>query len=162
RLVRQLLIESLLLAGIGGAAGFLLTLWGTRLIASITIPEIARLQKISADGQVLAFALLVSAITGLVFGVVPAWGASEPDLAELLKSGGRAGASRSTNRLRGTLVAVQLGLTVALLICAGLLVRSFLEIRRLPLGFATNNILTFQISLPGSKYRQQNQRVYFY
>jgi putative ABC transport system permease protein len=162
RLVRQLLLEGLILALVGAGAGVLLALGGTKLIGAVTVPDVARLQKITVDGQVLAFALLVSVITGLAFGLVPAWWASRPNLAEVLKTGGPPGASRSARRLGGTLVAVQIGVTVAVLICAALLMRSFLEIRRLPPGFAADNVLTFQINLPGSRYGTLEQRVDFY
>jgi putative ABC transport system permease protein len=162
RLVRHLLLESLLLAGAGAIAGVLLTLAGTKLMGSVTIPDVARLDRTAVDGQVLAFALLISAITGLAFGIVPAWWASRPNLAEVLKTGGSSGASRSIRRLGGILVSAQIGLTVAVLICAALLARSFVEIRRLPLGFAADNVLTFQINLPGSKYGTREQRVDFY
>jgi putative ABC transport system permease protein len=160
RLVRQLLIEGLLLSGLGALTGFLLALWGTRLIGAVTITELARQPHIQIDGQVLLFTLVVAAATGLAFGVVPAWSASRPDLAGILKTGGRL--TGSTNRVSGVLVGVQIALTVTVLIGAMLFARSFVEIRRQPLGFTPENVLTFQINLPGSKYGEQASRVGFY
>ncbi len=162
RMLTQLLAESLLLAGLGAVGGVLLAVWSTRLLASMTIPDVARLRHIAIDGPVLAFTLAIAILTGLAFGIVPAWWASQPNLADVLKSGGRSGASRSMRRLGGGLVSVQIGLTMAVLICAALLVRSFIEIRKLPLGFTTDNVATFQINLPGGKYGTPARRVDFY
>ena len=162
RLVQQLLVESTLLAVAGGVAGCVLARWGVALINTAIIPEIPRLQHISIDVVVLTFALAVSVLTGLVFGMVPAWWASQPQLAERLKEGGATSGSLRTRRMGGGLVAVQIGLTVAVVISAALLVRSFVELQRTPLGFSTENILTFQMNLPDVKYGTQERRVDFY
>jgi putative ABC transport system permease protein len=162
RLVQQLLVESTLLAMVGGIAGCLLAGWGVALINTAIIPEIPRLQHIAIDVVVLTFALAVAVLTGLVFGMVPAWWASHPQLTARLKEGGATSGSLRTQRMRGGLVAIQIGLTVAVVISAVLLVRSFIELQRTPLGFSTENILTFQMNLSEVKYGGQERRVDFY
>jgi putative ABC transport system permease protein len=162
RLIRQLLIESLLLASLGGLFGLLLTFLGTRLIASANAQNIARLSETHIDGRVLGFTLVITVITGLIFGLAPAWGASHFDLTEKLKEGGRTGGSRITHRLRGSLVVAEVTLAAVLLVSAGLLVRSLVRLQGVPLGFAPENIITMQVSLPGSRYGERVQRVNFF
>jgi putative ABC transport system permease protein len=162
RLMRQLLIESLLLASLGGLSGLLLALWGTRLIASGNMQNIARLSETRIDGHVLGFTLAISAITGLIFGLAPAWWASQLNLTEKLKEGGRSDSGRRTHRLRGALVVAEVTLALALLESAGLMMRSFVRLQAVSLGFAPENVLTMQISLPASKYGEREQRVNFF
>lgn len=162
RLMRQLLIDSLLLACLGGLSGLLLAWWGTSLIASSNMQNIARLSETHVDGRVLGFTLAVSVITGLIFGLAPAWSASRLNLTERLKEGGGSGSGRVTYKLRGTLVVTEVTLALALLISAGLMIRSFLRLQAVPLGFAPENVLTMQISLPTSKYGGREQRINFY
>lgn len=162
RLLRQLLIESLLLAGMGGLAGLLLTFWGVRLITFGNPQNIARLSETRIDGDALVFTLLVSTIIGLIFGLAPAWSASRLSLSENLKAGGRSGSGRITHRLRGALVVAEVSLALAILVSAGLMMRSFMSLQAVPLGFAPDNILTMQISLPVSKYGEPEQRVSFF
>lgn len=159
RLMWQLLTESLLLACLGGLAGLLLSSWGTALIASSNIQNVARLSETRVDGRVLGFTLAVSAVTGLLFGLGPAWSASGLNLVEWLKGGG---GGRVSQRLRGTLVAAEVALALALLVSAGLMMRSFLRLQAVPLGFAPENVLTMQVSLPALKYGGREQRVGFY
>ncbi len=162
RIMRQLLVESLLLAGLSGVLGLFLTYWGTRLIVSSNLQNIARLSETRIDGRVLAFALLVTAITGLIFGLAPAWWASHLDLTEKLKEGGQSTGGHKTHRLRGALLVSEITLAVALLIGAGLLVRTVQRLHNVPLGFAPENLMTMQISLPDSKYGQAEQRANFF
>lgn len=162
RLMRQLLIESLLLAGLSGLFGLFLTYWGTRLIVSSNLQNIARLSDTRIDARVLAFAFIITTITGLIFGLAPAWWASHLNLSEKLKEGGRSTGGRKTHRLRGALLVSEVTLAVALLIGAGLLVRTVQRLQAVPLGFAPDNLITMQISLPGSKYGQVEQRVNFF
>ncbi len=162
RLMRQLLIESLVLASLGGLLGLLLTFWGTRLIASTNMQNIARLSETRIDGKVLVFTLVISAIAGLIFGLAPAWWASHVNLSEKLKEGGRSDGGRITHRLRGALVVAEVTLAVALLVGAGLLVRSLQRLQATPLGFAPENVITMQVSLPASKYGEREQRVNFF
>lgn len=162
RLIRQLLIESLLLAGLGGLFGLLLTFLGTKLIASANAQNIARLSETRIDLSVLGFTLLISVIIGLIFGLAPAWWASRLDLTEKLKAGARTGGSKVSHRLRGSLVVAEVTMAAVLLVGAGLLVRSLLRLQAMPLGFAPENVITMQVSLPGSKYGDRAQRVNFF
>ncbi len=162
RLIRQLLVESLLLAGLGGLFGLLLTFLGTKLIASINAPNIARLSETRIDGAVLGFTLFITVLIGLLFGLAPAWWTSHFDLTEKLKVTGRIGGTRLTQRLRGSLVVAEVAIAAVLLVGAGLLVRSLLRLRAMPLGFAPENVITMQVSLPGSKYGERVQRVNFF
>ena len=162
RLVRQLVTESLLLALIGGALGLLLALWGKQLLAS-RIPEyITRLKEISIDYRVLGFTLLISVLTGMIFGLVPALLTSRTDLNQALKEGGQSlsGGSRR-NRLGELLIISEVALALVLLIGAGLMITSFIRLQRVDPGFDTKNVLTMRLSLPASKY-QTNQQGAFY
>src|ERR1700752_496228 len=146
RIIRQLLTESLLLAAIGAALGILLAYWGTSFIA-YQLPEgIPRLQEAYVDGRVLAFTLVVSLITGLLFGLAPSLQASNLNLTESLKEGDR-GSSGGRQRLRSALVVAEVALTLTLLVGAGLLVQSFRRVLQVDPGFETQNLLTMQVSV---------------
>jgi putative ABC transport system permease protein len=162
RLITQLLIESLLLAGLGGLFGLLLAFLGTKLIASVNAQNIARLNETRIDLPVLGFTLLVTVIIGLIFGLAPAWWASHLDLTDKLKMSVRIGGSKLTHRLRGSLVVAEVTMAAVLLVGAGLLVRSLLRLQAMPLGFAPENVITMQVSLPGAKYGDRAQRVNFF
>lgn len=162
RLLKQLLIESLLLAGLGGLFGLLLTFVGTKLIASANAQNIARLSETRIDVWVLGFTLIVSLIIGAIFGLAPAWWASHLDLTEPLKASGRTGGGKVTHRLRGSLVVAEVTMAAVLLVGAGLLLRSLVRLQGLPLGFTPDNVITMQVSLPGSKYGERPQRVGFF
>ncbi|HEU4931499.1 MAG TPA: ABC transporter permease [Pyrinomonadaceae bacterium] len=162
RLMKQLLIESLLLAGLAGLVGLFLTYWGTRLIVSGNLQNIARLSETHIDGRVLVFALIITAIAAAIFGLAPAWWASHLNLSERLKEGSRSSGSRRTHRLRSVLVVSEVTLAVVLLVGAGLLVRTVRRLQAVPLGFAPENVITMQVSLPGSKYGAPEQRVNFF
>ncbi|HEU4770342.1 MAG TPA: ABC transporter permease, partial [Pyrinomonadaceae bacterium] len=162
RLVRQLLVESFLLAGVGGLFGLLLTYWGASLIASGNFQNVARLSETRIDGRVLVFSLVITAITGLVFGLIPAWWAANVNLSEKLKESARNEGARTTHRLRSVLVVSEVTLAVALLVAAGLLVQTVRRLQAVPLGFAPENLITMQVSLPGAKYPQAEQRVNFF
>ena len=162
RLIRQLVTESLLLALIGGALGLLLAFWGQQLLAS-RIPEyVTRLKEITIDYRVLSFTLLISVLTGLVFGLMPALRASRPDLNETLKEGGQSRSAGSRrNRLGELLIISEVALALVLLIGAGLMITSFIRLQRVDPGFDPHNVLTMRLTLPASKY-QANQRGDFY
>jgi putative ABC transport system permease protein len=162
RLLRQLLVENFLLAGLGGLLGLLLTLWGTRLIASSNMQNIARLSEIGIDARVLGFTLIVTVITALVFGLAPAWWAANVNLSEKLKDGARSDGGRIIHRLRSILVVSEVTLAVTLLVAAGLLIRTVRQLQAAPLGFGTANLITMQVSLPSTKYGQAEQRVNFF
>jgi putative ABC transport system permease protein len=155
RLVRQLMIESLLLAGLGGALGLGLAFWATRLIASAKGLNIARLSESGIDGTVVGFTLLVTMLTGLIFGLAPAWWASRVNLTDKLKEGTRSDGGRVPHRLRSALVVAEVTMAAAVLVGAGLLVTMLSRLRAVPLGLTPDNVFTMQISLPGSKYGQK-------
>jgi predicted permease len=163
RLARQVLIEGLLLAGLGGVLGLGLAYFGTRLLASASVQNIARLSDARIDARVLGFTFLITTLTGLIFGLAPAWGASRVNLTDKLKEGGRNDSrGRSTNRLRGALIVAEVTMATAVLVGAGLLVNVLAQLRAIPLGFAPDNVFTMQVSLPGSKYGDNRQRVEFF
>lgn len=161
RLVRQLMIESLLLAGLGGILGLGLAFWATRLIASAKGLNIARLSESGIDGSVVGFTLLVTMLTALIFGLAPAWWASRVNLTDKLKEGSRSDGGRMPHRLRSALVVAEVTMAVAVLVGAGLLVSMLSRLRAAPLGLTPDNVFTMQISLPGSKYGQK-QRIDFF
>ena len=161
RIVRQLLTESVMLSVAGGAAGLLLALWCTDILLALSPTSIPRIGKIGLDGRVLSFTLLLSLLTGIVFGLVPAWQSAKPDLSEALKEGGK-GATGSRHRARSLFVISEIALTFVLLIGAGLMVRSFLQVQKVDLGFDPRNVLAMQINLPQSKYPEPRQRTEFF
>jgi putative ABC transport system permease protein len=163
RIIRQLLIESLLLAALGGLFGLLIAEWGTEVLIK-TVPEnIPRISSIRLDAVVLMFTLFVSVATGIVFGLVPAWQASHVDLNTALKAGGRTGTgSEQKGRLRNGLVVVEVALALVLLISAGLLIQSFARLGQVNSGVRTDRLLTARISLPGARYPKNENIVAFY
>ncbi|MDX2044539.1 MAG: ABC transporter permease [Acidobacteriota bacterium] len=163
RIVRQLLTESLLLAGLGGAVGLLLAWWGTETLVSFSPPELGGLQGLELSAPVLGFSFLVILLTGVVFGLVPALEASNLKLSETLKEAGRSlsGTLRS-QRLRSALVVAEVALALVLLVGAGLLIRSFLRLQNLGTGFNAENVLTLRVSLPGRKYNDDPKRINFF
>ncbi|HEX8088997.1 MAG TPA: ABC transporter permease, partial [Blastocatellia bacterium] len=163
RLVRQLLTESLLLASAGGVIGLLLALWGVDVLVALSPDNIPRLNEVRIDGAVLGFTLLVSLLSGVVFGLAPALYSSRLNLNESLKEGAR-GASESLGRrrLRNALVISEIALSLMLLISAGLMIKSFVRLQNVNPGFSPKNILTMQISLPGAKYPEDDKASAFY
>ena len=154
RLVRQLLTESALLSLIGGVLGIILAVLGINALISIAPPDIPRLDQARLDGRVLGFALAVSILTGLIFGIAPALQGSKPDLNETLKEGGRsATAGLSGRRIRQTLVAAEFAITLVLLAGAGLMIKSFVRVQQVNLGFNPDNLLTMRMAIAGNRYR---------
>ncbi|MGH9934665.1 MAG: ABC transporter permease, partial [Blastocatellia bacterium] len=163
RLIRQLLVESLPLALLGGGAGLLLAMWIVELLVSANPNNIPRTNEIGIDLRVLGFTLSVSLLTGVIFGLAPAWQLSKLDLNESLKEGGR-GSSVSFRRfsLRSLLLVSEVALSLALLIGAGLMINSFARLLRVDPGFDPRGVLTMQIALPQSKYSEIQQRAFFF
>ncbi len=162
RVMRQLLTESIFLAILGGSIGLLLALWGTSLLVSIIGNDVPRSAEIGIDGRVLGFTLLVSLLTGVVFGLVPALHSSKTDLTESLKEGGRGSTEGSRrNTMRGALVIIEVAIAVVLLAGAGLLIQSLLRLQHVNPGFNPKNVLSFSLGLPEVKYSTQKQIDFF-
>lgn len=163
RLVRQLLTESVLLAALGGGLGVLLAWGGLHLLVGLAPADIPRLDEVRIDGVVLAVVAFTVVATGIAFGLVPALQASRPDLVQVLREGGRGGtAGRGGHRLRRILAAAQVALVLILLTGAGLLIRSFVQLQQVQLGFRPDHLLTMQLALPATKYESPEQRLAFY
>jgi putative ABC transport system permease protein len=155
RVVRQLLTESVLLALLGGALGLLVAAWGIEALVALSPGNLPRLDEVGIDVRVLVFTLFVVLLTGLIFSLAPALGASKPDLNESLKEATRhAGEGFRSRRLRSLLVVSQVALALVLLCGAGLLISSFLRLRRVDPGFNPENILAVQVHLPRTKYAE--------
>lgn len=163
RLIRQLLTESLLLAICGGLLGLLFATWGTSLIETMGARINPMFSDIHIDLRTLAFTFALSIITALAFGLAPALQISKPNLTESLKEGGRsAGSSASRNRLRSSLVVSEIALTLILLVCAGLLLRTVQRITNVDKGFNSENILAMNIGLPAARYPKPEDYISFY
>jgi putative ABC transport system permease protein len=157
RIIRQLLTESLLLSLTGGALGLLLATWGVdALMAAVAndVPNII-LNNIRLDTRVIFFTIGASIITGLLFGLAPAIQISKSNLNETLKDGGRGGSEgASRHRVRNFLVVAEVAVSLLLLVGAGLLVKSFLNLRQAELGFEPDRVLTMRLSLPEARYKE--------
>ncbi|MCJ7626966.1 MAG: ABC transporter permease, partial [Longimicrobiales bacterium] len=151
RVLRQLMVESLLLALVGGALGLALTLGGGAVLRSLGPATLPRLDEIGVDGPVLVFALLASLLAVPLFGVIPALRGTDFDLARALRVGGR-GAAEGKSRLRSTLVVAQVALSMTLLIASGLLFRSFRSLQAVDPGFQVESLLTAGVQLPDYKF----------
>jgi len=162
RLIRQLLTESVILALLGGALGLALATWGTKVIESVTSRIDPAFNNISIDTRTFLFTVIVSVLTGILFGLAPALPISNPNLARWLKDGRGAGGASASNRLRGGLVVAEVALTLVLLVCAGLLIQTVLRLRNVDTGFNAKNVLTMNIGLPGIKYPKPENVVSFY
>ena len=153
RLIRQALVESALLAILGGAAGLLLAEWGTRLLLSLKPAALERFNGIQLDAHVLLFVFGISVLTGIVFGIAPAWSAASADFAEALKDGGgRATAGPSSHLLRKLLVAAEFALALVLLVGAGLLIKGFSRLSAVNPGFNPRNVMSMHLQLPATRY----------
>src|SRR6195256_5168110 len=155
RVLRQMLTESLLLSVIGGTAGLLLSIWLTDLLMSIVPEGAPRLGQVGIDYRVLTFALGVSALTGILFGIVPALQASKLDVTSALKEGGCSGEGSRRTSARSLLLIGEVALSLMLLVGAGLLIKSFLRLQEVRPGFNPHNVLMASVALPGAKYKDQ-------
>jgi putative ABC transport system permease protein len=162
RLVRQLLTESMLLSGLGGVLGLVFGVMITRLMVVLmpgfNVPNEARIE---VNGYVLLFCIAVSLVTGIVFGLVPALQSTRPNLSGSLKDDRAAAGSVRSGRFRSSLVVAEVALSVVLLICAGLTVRSFLALQASDPGFRPNNVVTVDVRLPESRYATLEKRNQF-
>ncbi|MGH9818137.1 MAG: ABC transporter permease, partial [Candidatus Acidiferrales bacterium] len=159
RLVSQLLTETSLLWLAGGAAGLLIGWWGLQLLLAAAPDDLPGGIIARLDASVFAFALGVTALTGLLFGMIPALRFSSPNVTEALKEGGRgASAAGHRTRLRAALVVVQVALTLVLLAGSGLMLRSFQRLLDVDVGFRAENLLTMEYRLPQNKYPEGPQQ----
>lgn len=162
-LLRQLLIESLLLAGAGGIAGLLLAFWGVALLTNLLPTQIEEMVTLNIDRTVLLFSFGIAVATGLLFGLAPAWQLANGNSADALKEGGRgesAGATRGWGRR--LLIVGEVAFALMLLVGAGLLLRSFNRLQAVPVGLEVENVLTMSLSLPPYKYPKREEQTSFY
>ncbi len=149
RVIGQLLTESVVLAGLGGALGLLLAFWGTKAVLGSLPGTLPRASEISLDGRVLLFTIALSLFAAIVFGLAPALKTSRVNLQEILREGGR-GSSLARHRLQGIFVAVEVAMALVLLVGAGLMVRSLAALWRVKPGFNPSHAITFSLSLPAA------------
>jgi putative ABC transport system permease protein len=161
RVLRQMLTESILLSVIGGIAGLVLSIWLTDLLMSIVPEGAPRPENVGIDYRVLTFALGVSALTGILFGIVPALQASKLDVTTALKEGGRGSEGHRRTSARSLLLIGEVALSLMLLVGAGLLIKSFLRLQEVRPGFNPHNVLMGMVALPGAKYKDQQFAEFF-
>jgi len=160
RIIRQLLVESTILGSVGGLLGLLFAVWAKDGLLAM-LPDdmsVAKVNSVTIDYNVLAFTVVASLGTGLLFGLLPALRASRPDLSDTLKEGGRAfSGSLSGNRMRAALVAGEMAVALMLLIGAGLLIKSFVRLENVAPGFQPDRILSMRIGLTSKRYANLQQ-----
>ncbi len=163
RIVRQLLVESLLLATVGAVCGLMIASWSFTFLQRLIPDSMALSTRLTLDLKVLGFTLLVALLTAVTFGLAPAFQAAQVDLNDALKQGGgRTGLNTGGNRLRSTMVVIEVALALVLLVGAGLLIQTFLKLRDQYSGLRPEKVLTLRTVLPRSKYSNQSQRAAFY
>jgi putative ABC transport system permease protein len=163
RIVRQLLTESVLLALLGGVLGLLLAYWSVAAFSAVGTEQFPMLKQCRMNLPVLGFTMLISLLTGLVFGIAPALTVSRTNVQETLNEGGRSSPeSRGRNRLRSLLVVSEVALALLLMIGASLMMRSLLKLQDVNPGFNPAGVLTAAMNLPGSKYSKPEQQIAFY
>ncbi|HEV2828458.1 MAG TPA: ABC transporter permease [Pyrinomonadaceae bacterium] len=166
RVIRQLLTESLLLSFAGGVAGLLVAYWGIHgLVAVLPDAQLSALpflKSLRIDTSILLFSFGLSVLTGVIFGLAPALQSSRPDLNEVLKEGGRNTAGGAGHRLRSALVVAEIAMAVVLLVGAGLMMKSLLQLLQANIGFNPQNVLTMTVVLPPGKYGDANRQVNFF
>jgi putative ABC transport system permease protein len=160
RITQQLMIESLILAVVGGVVGVLLATWGINLLSKIDTGELSRLDEVSIDGRVFAFTFLVTLVVGSLAGLLPTLQNSRFGLNEVFKTRDRSSSS-SGGKLRRSLVAAEVAIALLLLVGAGLTLRSFERLLSVEPGFDSKNILTFRLRLPDAKYKDASQTFAF-
>ncbi len=162
RLIRQLLTESVLVSLAGGAIAVVIAIWATSLLVALKPENLPRLAEIGVDARVLGFTFVISLLTGVVFGLLPAWSASRSGVSEGLKESGRsATAGGARQRLRGTFVVVELAIALVLLVGAGLLIKTFWKLRSVEAGFNPDHLLTMRVELPEARYKEVDKQTRF-
>ncbi len=163
RLLKQLLTESILVSLAGGIVGLILAYAGVRTLVAMDVRNLPRSEEISIDGTVMLFTLLVSLLAGVLFGLAPAIHTATPDLHSSLKEGGRGSTGdRGSHALRRTLVVAEVALALTLLTGAGLLLKSFARLQGVDPGFDPDNLLTFNIALPPTRYHNDTTQAAFW
>ena len=162
RLIRQLLTESALVSLAGGAVAVVLAIWGTSLLVAFKPENLPRLSEIQVDGRVLGFTMGISILTGLIFGLVPAWAASRSGVGDALKEGGRSATAGSSRHLmRSTFVVVEFAVALVLLVGAGLLIKTFWNLRSVDPGFNPDRMITMRVELPETRYKDVSLQTRF-
>ncbi|HJP93196.1 MAG TPA: ABC transporter permease [Pyrinomonadaceae bacterium] len=163
RIVRQMLVESLLLAMAGGVLGLVFASWTMSLLSRVTHETVPRMSGLGLNGKVLGFNLAVSLFTGILFGLIPALRSSKTDLQETLKDSSSTTTDAQGKRLRGALVVAEVALSVALLVGAGLLVKSLVRLLRSDFGFNPSGVLTMEIKVSRNRYidRPELSRLFY-
>jgi putative ABC transport system permease protein len=163
QIIRQFLIESTVLATIGALAGLALATWGSEILVRLSPPETPRVEDAGINIVVLVFTMVVALGTGITFGLAPALGASKPNVHESLKASGRTSTnSAKGRRLRDGLVVCEFGLALALLVGAGLMIKTLIHLRAVDIGFDPNHLLTLEVPLQGPHYKQPLRQVEFF
>jgi putative ABC transport system permease protein len=163
RLIRQLLTESLLLALVGGGAGFLLAVWGVDLLKSVAPGDTPRLAQVQVNLGVLGFTLAASLATALICGLIPALQSSRADLQQALKESSRSATGGKRSRMvRNALVVSEIALSLVLLIGAGLAIRSFLRVQQVDPGLQVDRLVTMQLNSPSARYPDEARIIAFY
>jgi putative ABC transport system permease protein len=157
RIVRQLLTESMVLAFVGGALGVLFSVAGIRGLRGLFPPTMPGVDAVSLDGRVLLFTLIITLLSGIIFGLMPAIRSARLDLRGLLTDGGRGTTVTRGGRMRNALVVAEISLSLVLLISAALLVQAFIKVRTVDPGFRTADIATMRVTLPESRYETPEQ-----
>ena len=152
QLVRQLLLESVMLSLVGGTVGFAGVVWSVHIINATLTQNVLPVPKVELDANVLCFALALTILTGLVFSIAPAWRTVRADINSVLKQGARGSSGRISHRLRNSLAAVELAIATVLLVGAGLFIRSLLNLEGVRVGFVPQGLSTFQLAPPVTKY----------
>jgi putative ABC transport system permease protein len=157
RLVRQLLTESVVLGLAGGVVGLAIAYAGTHALVAAQPADLPRIDQVGVNGVVVLFTFGVAVLTGLAFGALPAWQATGGRLNRGLREGGRSGGARGGNRVRGAIIVAEMALAVVLLMGAGLLIRSFVELTRVDPGFRPEQAIAFRVALQGEEYADGTQ-----
>ena len=157
RIIRQMLVESLVLAVAGGALGLVFASWTISILSRVAHETVPRMTGLETDSRALAFSFVVSILTGILFGVLPALRASKTDLQDTLKDSSATTTGAKGKRLRGTLVVAEVALSVALLIGAGLLVKSMFVILRTDYNFNPDGVLTMELKVSRGRYKKQGE-----
>lgn len=161
RVIRQLLTESVLLSLLGGGLGLLVAFWGVELFTRLGATSLPRVQEIAVDSHALGFALLMSLVTGVVFGLAPALPLARSDVNDALKQVGRTSRAGSGSGLRGGLIVAEVALALMLLVGTGLLLKTLFRLQAVPTGFNPEGVLAMDISLDDNKYPDGERRAVF-